>query len=466
MTPTDLGTGLAAARERVDRRFDDDLERIRDYLRLPSVSGTGEGIQRCAEATAELLESAGADARIVSTSGHPAVLASIEGDGPRLLRYGMYDVQPADEPNWTSPPFAAEVRDLPGAGRSIVARGSANSKGCLAAFALAVAAHREAADLPVSIVFLIDGEEELGSPALPQVVEANRDALRADAAFDLDLTADVSSTPEVYLGCKGILGLRLVGRGADWGGPVGRALHSSEGVVVASPAWSVVRALAALDEANRSDALPSLRRGEILEEDEPLLAQLADTIDTSAHLDEIGVRRFERDLSPREVVEALVYEPVINLNGVKAGYAAGGKTIIPHEAEAAVDVRLPYGTDTEEVLREITSLVAKVSPEVAIEDVDRCLPARTSATSPVAQAMIASHKDIGRPARVWPSAPWWAPYFLFEQVLELPFAVGGAGHSGGAHASDEFATVDGLREHMHQSLVFLHRFAQHHREVQ
>jgi acetylornithine deacetylase/succinyl-diaminopimelate desuccinylase-like protein len=86
--------------------------------------------------------------------------------------------------------------------------------------------------------------------------------------------------------------------------------------------------------------------------------------------------------------------------------------------------------------------------------------------SVVARAMIESQRDAGSPPRVWPSAPWWAPFYLFEEALGIPFASGGAGHAGGAHAADEYATIEGLREHMRQSVAFLHRFAQATAEAQ
>jgi acetylornithine deacetylase/succinyl-diaminopimelate desuccinylase-like protein len=124
---------LERVRARVTERFPADLERIRDYLRLPSVSATGEGIRAAAEATGAWIEGAGGAFELVETPGHPVVLGELRGPpgAPRLLRYGMYDVQPAEEPGWTSPPFAAEIRDLDGVGPAVVARGSANSKGCL-----------------------------------------------------------------------------------------------------------------------------------------------------------------------------------------------------------------------------------------------------------------------------------------------------------------------------------------------
>jgi acetylornithine deacetylase/succinyl-diaminopimelate desuccinylase-like protein len=155
------------------------------------VSATGEGIRETAAGTVAWVQDAGGRAELVETGGHPLVLGELPGPAgaPRLLRYGMYDVQPADEPGWTSPPFAAEVRDLPGVGPAVVCRGSANSKGSLASFFIAVEVLRELDAMPVTVLLAIEGEEELGSPHLADTVKAHRDELAAEAAFDLDLTA-------------------------------------------------------------------------------------------------------------------------------------------------------------------------------------------------------------------------------------------------------------------------------------
>jgi acetylornithine deacetylase/succinyl-diaminopimelate desuccinylase-like protein len=410
--------------------------------------------------TAAMIEAVGGTAELVETDGHPAIVGSIDGDGPRLLRYGMYDVQPTDEPDWTSPPFGAEIRDLPGVGPAVIARGAANSKGCLAAFFLAVQVIRETTDLPVQLALLIDGEEELGSPNLGAVVDAHRSKLAADAAFDMDLTADRSGVPEVYLGCKGILSLRLTASGGDWGGPREKALHSSEGVAVASPAWSLVRALNALVGADESPRIPGLHATQPPPEDLPFVDALVDRFDPKRHLDEAGVSRFKNEGDASSIVNAHLYGAAANINGIRTGYPDGGKTIVPHLAEAVLDLRVPYGLDHETIAAGAKEIVASVAPEVTVEIPEWCPPAKTSADSPVARAMIDSHSDVDRPPLVWPTAPWWAPYFLFEQNLELPFAVGGAGHADGAHASDEYASVEGLREHMKQSVAFLYRYAE------
>lgn len=449
---------LERVRARIDADFEAHLETIRTYLRQPSVSGTGEGIEEGAEMTADLINLAGGSAEVVPTDGHPAVVGTIDGDGPRLLRYGMYDVQPAEETTWTSPPFAAEIRELP-QGTSIVARGAANSKGCLAAFFCALASARAVADVPVDLRVVCDGEEELGSMNLPSVLESHRQTLAADAAFDLDLTADERGLPWVTLGCKGIVSLKLSARGGDWGGPLERALHSSAGIAVASPAWSLVRALSSLVHEDESPAVPGLERVDVPGEDDELVRALAQRVSRDDVVERADAARLKID-DVEDLVRAVMYAPAVNVNGIAAGYAEGGKTIIPHEARAVVDMRVPYGHDLDAVARSAEKRIHEIAPEVDVEPYELCPPSKTSATSAVARAMVASHEDVGTDPLVWPVAPWWAPLYLFEQVLEIPFASGGAGHSGRPHAADEYATVEGLRAHMHQSMAFLWRYAE------
>lgn len=198
---------------------------------MPSVSATGEGIRETAAATVGWIQDAGGAAELVETGGHPLIVGEFSGkpESPRLLRYGMYDVQPAEEDSWTSPPFAAEIRDLPAVGPSMVARGSANSKGCLAALFIAAEVLNEMGGLPATVSLLIEGEEELGSPNLAAVVSAHRQDLAAPAAFDLDLTADVSGRPELITGCKGLLSMEIVAK-AGMGRPGDPAALERAGV--------------------------------------------------------------------------------------------------------------------------------------------------------------------------------------------------------------------------------------------
>ena len=231
--------------------------------------------------------------------------------------------------------------------------------------------------------------------------------------------------------------------------------------MVASPAWALARALAALIGPDDTPQIPGVSDGTMPPEDREWIGALSAEFDSQAWLSENEVQRYKDDsMDAESLVRALVYGAALNVNGITSGYPAGGKTIIPHEASAILDLRLPYGVDHEAVMGSTTALVSEAAPEVRVDFPEFCPPARTSAASPVARAMIRSLGDAGPEPRVWPSSPWWAPYFLFEQNLGLPFAIGGAGHGGRAHAADEFATVEGLRAHMKHTVAFLYRLAE------
>jgi acetylornithine deacetylase/succinyl-diaminopimelate desuccinylase-like protein len=210
----------------IDRDFDAHLERIREFLRIPSVSAADGDLRSTADAVCRLIELAGGSAEAREPGARrPTVIGVIDGPPPTVLRYGMYDVQPPGA-QWTVDPFAAELRD----GR-VVARGAANSKGALAATILAFAS----APSPCRQVFLCDGEEELGSPRLAAFCDAHRDELRADWALDFDLQEEPGS---IFTGVRGLHELELVaGGGAD--------VHSSRVGHVPAPAIDLARAIVA-----------------------------------------------------------------------------------------------------------------------------------------------------------------------------------------------------------------------------
>jgi acetylornithine deacetylase/succinyl-diaminopimelate desuccinylase-like protein len=216
--------------EAIDRDFPAHLERIREFLRIPSVSANDGDLRSTADAVCDLIAAAGGTASPREPGEkRPTVIGVIDGPGPTVLRYGMYDVQPPGA-QWTVDPFSAELRD-----GNVICRGAANSKGALAASILAFAS----APSPCRQVFVCEGEEELGSLRLAAFCHAHRDELAADFALDVDLQERPGS---IFAGVKGLYEIEL----SAGGGP---DIHSSRVAEVAEPAVDLARAVLALKDA-------------------------------------------------------------------------------------------------------------------------------------------------------------------------------------------------------------------------
>jgi len=447
-------------------RFAGYLERVREFCRTPSVSATGEGVRETAANVVGLIEEAGGRTEMVETPGHPVILGEIPGPpgAPTLLRYGMYDVQPVDEPDWSAPAFAMEILDLEPGGPSVVGRGIANSKGSLSSFFCALDALRATGGVPVGLKFVIEGEEELGSPNLPAVVRDRRADLAADAGVDFDLCGDPDGLrADLILGCKGLLGLELSCTSGEWGGPV-RPLHSSEAAWIANPAWALVHALAELVGPGEELLVPELSQG--LRgpgaADRELIAELAGTWDPEEHLRENGAAMFKFEGTKESMLEALLFRPTVNVSGIAAGYTGpASKTIIPSTARANLDVRLVPGLDGDDVTTAIRRhLEAQGLGHVEVRVTDEYPWAKAPPASDVAAAFRRSYAALGARPVPYPLAPWCAPFYVFDRIMDLPWASGGLGYSGGAHGPDEFASVAGLQQHIVGVAEFLLAFAE------
>ncbi len=358
-----------------------------EFLRIPSVSAQSEhagDTYRAAEWVVEALERAGLVAELRDTGGHPVALGEWRGAGdeaPTVLIYGHYDVQPPEPLDlWTSPPFQPELRD----GR-IYARGAADDKGQL--FLHVKALERYLADrgtLPVNVVVLAEGEEEVASPNLLPFVEAHRDRLRADAVLISDSAMFAPGLPSLLLSLRGLAYFEIHVRGT------GKDLHSGAyGGAVPNAAMALARILWTLHDDRQRIAVAGFY-DRVIEWDEPTRNQMRTLpFREDAFLEEAGAK------SPAgedgfSTVERLWTRPTCEVNGLVSGYTGqGAKTVLPATATAKVSFRLVPEQDPSEIGELLRTHLAQVAPpnvEVELVELAGGRPWRADLAGPYFEA--------------------------------------------------------------------------------
>lgn len=437
----------------IDEHYELHLGKLQELLRQPSISAENQGIRECAELVKRYLTDLGCDtSSIVDTSGHPVVFGTYDAEADKtIIIYLMYDTQPVDEPGWIVPPLEGQVIDLEPFGQSLVARGAFNTKGELRAFLNACESITAAGEeIPVNLMFVAEGEEELGSRHLPEFIEQYVAELRtADAVFFPSASQNQKGKIVMSLGVKGIVYFELELDGGTWGfGPSRFDIHGSNKAWVDSPVWRMIQALSSMTTKDgnrvRIDSFYETVAS-ISQEDSELLDELAKTFDEPATKELMAVETFIDDVHGREALIKYLYSPTLNIDGIWGGYIGPGtKTVLPHKITAKVDVRLVPNMSTKEVLPKIRRHLDKHGfTEVRIRELESGYDwAKTSIKNPAAQAVITTYNEFGFTPEVWPHSAGSAPFCMFNrEPLNLPFIQGGIGHGGRAHAPNEYIVV-------------------------
>lgn len=452
----------AAVHGAIDAAFNAHLERARSFLRLRGVSRDRSGLAAPARWLGAYLDELGAQVTFEGSAEAPLVYARIDvGAAKTLLVYGMYDVQPvgAQEPQWISDPFGADIRYVEGVGECIVARGACNSKGPLVGFLNALAALRAIGGIPVNLIFTIEGEEETGSASLPSFYRENRAVLSGvDAAFEpfwAEYGTDVQR-PALALGCKGVAVLSITCAAGDWGGPSTNDVHSSVGSLVASPAWRLLRALSSIVDSADRLVVDGLAPQTPSADDERLLANLAAGFSQEAALRQLGARRFRQPAATVDLLREHLYSTTAHVSGIDIGDG----DVIPANARAGLVLRLAPGVSPGDALDSVRNQLRRNGyGDLAVEQEVAYPGSRTPLNEPVIRSMLDSYADFGVHPDIWPLLASATPYYLFSEVLQIPYVVGGLGRAGGSHAPNEFASVEGLRLLEKSLATFLLRFA-------
>lgn len=448
----------------IDENFSEHLERCRDFLRQKSISATGEGIRETAQIVREFIHEIGGEAKFEGSEDFPIVYGRVHTGSPKtLIIYGMYDVQPAEEQKWTSPPFEAEIRDLPHLGPCIIARGAVNSKGALAGLFNALRSMIKFDQIPVNLIFTIEGEEEIGSPHFEPFIWAHREELKGIGAVDFDFYEESTRKVSLHLGLKGIVYLDLICRGGKKGGPT-ESLHSSVSAWISSPVWRMVHALATLVDDSERITIEGFydNVAPLSETDMDLLKKLGETFDEKAFLREMKALSFKYRLKGVELLRKGLYDPIINIDGIHAGYyGKGTKTILPRSATAKLDIRFGPNMEPEEVIEKFRKhLTQKGYDDIDVIVRDNYTWSKTDFKEEIVQKFIATYQEFGRIPEIWPMATWAAPYFVFSRILRIPVVSGGLGHGGRQHNPDEYMTVEGLRDFEKFVVTFLYKLSE------
>ena len=431
-------TGIAARFDAYLRaRLDPYLAAVSRLCAQPSVSATGEGTHACAGLVAETLGQHGFQVQRFDTPGNPIVVGRATGRSDRtLLFYNHYDVQPAEPLElWTTPPFAPTLRD-----GALYARGAKDDKGEFVARLAAVDAVRDAhgGTLPCGVTFVVEGEEEVGSPHIARFVRDHLDLLKSHGAIWEEGGIDPEGRPEVSLGRRGVLSVELAVQ------TMSRDAHSGNAHVLPNAAWRLLRALASLKSPDERILIPGFydRARAPSAVDLRLLDAMPDG--EAWRRETFGITAFVRGLSGKALNRA-VFDPTCNIQGIVAGYTgAGMKTVIPARAAAKLDFRLVPDQDPDDIFTRLRAhLDAGGFADVTVTRLGAMWPSQTSGDHPLVALTARAGEDVyGRPSLLHPMAGGSSPVYAFAGPLGIPVVTAGVGYPNNrTHAPDEHVRV-------------------------
>jgi acetylornithine deacetylase/succinyl-diaminopimelate desuccinylase-like protein len=448
--PADLNPIFAE----IEKRHDESLKRLQTWIHQPSIAAENRGMNEGCELTMQMLREAGfSQVSKVPTDGQPGIFATLDAGAPKTLGlYFMYDVKQVDPSEWSSPPWDAALVDKPGLGKVIVGRGAVNQKGPEATFLAALHAIRGAGrKLPVNLIFVAEGEEEIGSPHFHQVVhrpEVLAAVKKCSGIFMPSSSQGLDGEVTITLGAKGVVELELISSGEKWGRGPRKDVHSSNKARLDSPAWHLVEALATLVSPDGNE--PAIegfaaKARPVSDAEKKMIAEAANRLSEANAKKLLGTDHWVHDVSWQEALELLVSRPTVNIEGLVGGYTGpGGKTILPGRAVAKLDMRLVPDMTAAEALAALKAHLAKKGfSDIEVKMSGGYDPTSTPADAEMIRVSNAVYRRHGIDPVLLPrNAGSWPGYVFTGEPLRLPAGHFGLGHGSGAHAPDEYYVIE------------------------
>ena len=453
-----MRAGMQDIYDHIEQHLDESIETLLELVRQPSVSAQRLGFDKAPELVKSKLEQVGLQAEIWPTpnDGLPSVFAHASGESDRtLLFYTHYDVQPPEPLElWDSQPFEPERR-----GDRIYGRGISDDKGNIAARLAAIRAFQEVrGGLPSNLKFFAEGEEEIGSVNLPELVVERADELSADACIWEGGGRNASGDPLIYLGLKGLLYIELSTR------KLSGDAHSSFATILPSAPWRLLEALHTLRDSDGQVLIPGFYDAvrETTAEEHDAIAALPDEADIWAET--FGNAYFNGELTGAALRHRLLMEPTCNIDGIWGGYQGPGtKTVLPAEVTAKLDFRLVPEQRPDDILEKLRRhLDSNGFSDIVIEKLGGVNPSRTSMSSPWAKLIAETCVEIyGRQPVIQPSMAGTGPMYDFADVLGMPVATSGIDHpSHKIHAPNENISLDDFFMGAKHAALVMQRFAE------
>ena len=446
----------------IERRHDENVARLQAWIKQPSISAENIGMDEGAAMMKQLALDAGFQhAEIVPTKGHPSVFATLDAGAKETLGlYFMYDVKQADPAEWSSPPWDAKLLDMPGKGKVLMGRAATNQKGPQAAFLAAMHAIRGAGKkIPVNLVLVAEGEEEVGSPNFTQVCHDTphvRAALeKCVGIFMPSHSQESDGSVAITLGSKGDIECDLVASGEKWGRGPTRDMHSSIAAALDQPAWHLVQALNTLVTPEGDPAVDGFFEHvrPVTPEERAMIDIMAQRMDEKSAMADMGVKVWARNADWRQSLEDYVSRPTVTIEGLVGGYGGpGGKTVMPHKMTAKLDMRLVPDMTPEDIMAKLRAHLDKrgFGDIEIIKNGGFNYVSSTPADSKLIQVERRVYQRYGIDPMMQPrSGGSWPGSVFTEAPLKLPAGHFGLGFGDRAHAPDEYCLIESTNPKLH-----------------
>lgn len=442
---------------RLDEKLPHYLEALRELVAVPTVSARNQSIPEGAETVAAIARRFGLQADLHYFDGVPYVIASHRaGEGrPALLFYNHFDVQPEDPLElWETPPFDMAEKD-----GKLYGRGVCDDKGhIIVRFAAFDLLAEELGEVPLNLLFLAEGEEEIGSPHIREFLREKADLLRAEGCIWESGGVTSRGRPELYMGMKGVMSLELLARGPKMD------VHSSLGPIVPNPLWRLVDFLREIKDADDRIRIPDFY-ADVLPPDEKDIKALSEGLEEIEELKEnLGLEAFLRGAEGLEAKRRLFFEPWVNINGIHGGYGGeGSKTVLPSEARAKLDIRLVPNQKPEVILEKLLyyrykSGYSDIEIEVSggVEG-----PAKTPIDDPFVRLVADSAEEVyGEKPLLIPIAAGSGPMAHFREILGVPIVGCGMGYPGSRiHSPNENVRIEDFKKAILHTARVIEKFA-------